>query len=301
MPKYFILLLSTILSFSCTRDVEAPTQTLPGKHDYIFLGHTYRWGQSDPPNVDKRIEQLDYSKYDGIWLGGDIVHTILHANTLDYLDNIFDIDHEDTHWSLGNHEVRDGNLELIKSKTNKDDFYITTKNNISILVLNTPTLSDTYIDDCNAQTAQFALINNVLDTLSISDHLVILSHYAMWGDVESGANSVGTIANSDQRWNDFLCDERTRFHEVVYPKLVNIKNQGIDVFIVAGDGGQKSKGNSYISEDGIHLIVSGINNSISIEDAERLNFNTNPDSVLIFHQDMNIGTLVYEFVQLNEL
>ena len=38
---------------------------------YLFVGHCYQRG-TDGSKVDYRIEQLDKTGYEGIWLGGDV-------------------------------------------------------------------------------------------------------------------------------------------------------------------------------------------------------------------------------------
>ena len=38
---------------------------------YIFIGHCYQ-ANTDGSKVDYRIENFDFSDYDGVWLGGDV-------------------------------------------------------------------------------------------------------------------------------------------------------------------------------------------------------------------------------------
>ena len=63
MPKIVHFSLLVYLFYSCT-----PPQETEKK--YLFLGHPYDWG--DETKIDERLERLDWSAYEQIWLGGDV-------------------------------------------------------------------------------------------------------------------------------------------------------------------------------------------------------------------------------------
>ena len=85
--------------------------------EYIYLGHINEKHNA----VDRRIEQADLSKYDQIWLGGDLCsETTREESTLDYVDSLFNLSSKNTHWSVGNHDVRNGNTEWITARTGRD-------------------------------------------------------------------------------------------------------------------------------------------------------------------------------------
>ena len=42
-------------------------------------------------------------------------------STLDYLDSIFDLSSDKTHWALGNHDLVEGNINYITAKTKRKD------------------------------------------------------------------------------------------------------------------------------------------------------------------------------------
>lgn len=66
--------------------------------------------------MDPRIENIDLSKFDMIWLGGDLMqNTSADDTTMNYVENIFHVSHENTLWALGNHDYIDP--ELISSYT----------------------------------------------------------------------------------------------------------------------------------------------------------------------------------------
>jgi len=49
---------------------------------YIFIGHCYQ-AQTAGDKVDYRIEQFDFSDFNGIWLGGDVcVEAMLDYSTV---------------------------------------------------------------------------------------------------------------------------------------------------------------------------------------------------------------------------
>ena len=50
---------------------------------YLFLGHIYQFYTAGD-KVDERIEQMDLSGYDGIWLGGDVCsESLINYSTLE--------------------------------------------------------------------------------------------------------------------------------------------------------------------------------------------------------------------------
>ena len=293
----------------CVASCDDDNEVLPTSSDeyntYIFLGHTYHWIPPCGCTVDDRLERVDYNKYDGIWLGGDVCRETTHdESTVEYLDSLFQISSPSTLWAAGNHDLRNGNWQFITDKTQRETFYTWHNEGITFVVLNTVLGHHAFASpECESRREQFDMFEDVLDTIENSKNLVILSHEVIWGWVEKDEMESFPNANADKSgWYSFLCDTLLKFESHFYPKLVDVKNRGIDVMFISGDGGQYSKKYEYTTKEDIHFLISGINNtadSIAWPPAAAHNFN--PDTVLIINHDLLTHELSWSWVELNEL
>ncbi len=301
----FCLGLSIICFFSsCKKD--QPEGPNLNANTFIFLGHTYDWNDLAGTTVDPRIEQLPLSDYKGIMLGGDICAAVTRRQeTIYHIDYLFDLKDHLTFYTLGNHDTSHGNLHYITDATQRPDFYTYYHDETLFMVLN---CSYDYVDSlknkCDRMQAQLDMIQQTLDTLT-APNLFILTHQVIWGICEPDMRSTEN-ANAEVGYYRFLCNGgfSTRFDVAIYPYLKTLRSQGTDVFVVSGDGGQRSKKYHYESPDGINFFISGINNSLKPENTplsliDDINFN--PDSVLLFHQDEFDHSFEWEFVELNGL
>ena len=264
---------------------------------YIFLGHTYQWG-AKIFRVDQRIEEMDRTQFDRIWLGGDILpEASLHKDRLMYLDTLFDLSKPGNHWALGNHDIRPGNLEWIEELTGRPTFYSHYQEGIVSVVLDLsipPT-------DCERIDAQYEMVKNICDTISSSSHLIFLMHHGIWYDVPGLPQSIGRYAHSKLTvWqaNCFMKD--ATFAAVMYPMLIEVHKRGIMVLNILGDAGDGSKEFYKESDDGIHFFSSGINNSKYRKDPEKL-AKQKKDKVLIFEHYPEERKLTWKFHELNDL
>ncbi len=235
--------------WSCRKDkiepeVEAVFNT------YLHLSHT-RTGTN--PKIDSIAERINYSKYDMLWLGGDLAYlTSKNEATIQYVDSIFGLSKLTTLWALGNHDY--SNLNRIEDYTNRKPYYAYHQNGITFLVLDTQENASQVLGD------QKVFVDQVLDTISCTtSHLVVLHHKLIWmyGDSylegESDVISNGPIGTCD------YCINPNNFYADIYPKLVKIKAQNTDVICIGGDIGKKAKSFSYQTEAGISFLASGIN------------------------------------------
>ena len=86
--------------------------------------------------MDSVVERVDFSKFDMLWLGGDLTkHTSQDDYTMSYVDSIFDIGNINTLWALGNHDYSD--LNRIQNYTKRPPFYSFFKDGLTIIVLDT--------------------------------------------------------------------------------------------------------------------------------------------------------------------
>jgi len=233
---------------------------------YLFLGHTYQWYTTD--RIDTRLEKLDLSCYDQVWLGGDMTaETTREPGTIAYLDSIFDLKNLETYWTVGNHDIRNGNVDWITDATGRPTYYAHyNKRGFTVIVFNT-LLYQIYEDDsatmCVESQKQLELVQRVCDTISESSQLIILMHHVIWNRIDLNAWRYGNHGFPEWR---VVCDTGAVFMEAIYPMLRDLQERGIQVFCIAGDGGlrdspQSVKFGLHVTQHGVTLMASGINNS----------------------------------------
>jgi len=234
---------------------------------YLFIGHSYRW--HTPGNkIDQRLEQMDLSCFDQVWLGGDMCsETTKEHTTLEYLDSIFDLGKPTTYWAVGNHDVRNGNLEWISEFTNRKTFYAHYNNGFTTVVLNTnfDRIREFGQEEYyNKSKEQYTFLKSVLDTIVSSSHLILLMHNVLWS--KEIDEKYWVYANEFKRDWRFFNDSNATFAKVAYPELVKIQKKGIKIICIAGDAGIRDWGankkyGQYKSPEGVQFLASGINNS----------------------------------------
>lgn len=159
----FLFLMISTLS-SCIEDTDAIVFD-PNPDDrnnteeiknYLHLSHTR---ETVNPNLIQDVENLDFDKYDMLWLGGDIAYqSSLDNDVMSRIDSILDVGNPNTLWALGNHDYND--LNRITAFTNRSPYYTYHKNGITFIVL------DTQDSLSNIVGEQKALFNRVIDTPS---------------------------------------------------------------------------------------------------------------------------------------
>lgn len=295
----FIIIVSAMLTCNTKSN-----NTQKNIKEYIFLSHIYDWRHYDAGNrVDSRIEKLDLSKYDHIWLGGDICsETTLDHKTLAYLDSLFDLGSPNTHWALGNHDVRNRNLQYITGYTHHKTFYTHHTNGITLVILNTnfnhPQSNNTK-DECDKIDEQYNLIKSITDTINHSSHLIFLLHHSIWSNIDSSIKA-WDFNGSYPDWI-ISCKQKSNFKKVVYPLLKKVRKRGVQVILITGDLGARSKKFQFKSKEGIYFLGSGINNSCQKEWAPAFVKDFSPDKILILKHNINKRTLSWDFYDLDSL
>ena len=287
--------------FSCKKNLNENIK------EYLFLGHTYQWGVKENNRIDYRFDGFDFGKYDQIWLGGDMA---ARANeklaTLNYLDSIFDLSASTTHWALGNHDVKHGPLSQIESITGRKNYYTSTFDGISLVILNTNEyhhpLYTPKPDECDMLEGQLRMLENIVDTIQQVSHLVVLHHHALLTNEMTGdtlkMNMIFNLYNEDVRVD---CANKFTFENKIYPLLEKIQAKGIQVVLVSGDLGQRSKSFEYKTKEGIWFLGSGINNSAVDNYLPEYVTDTSPDKILVFEHDIKQKSLTWKFVLFDDL
>lgn len=270
-----------ILFFSCSKNqiLDEVIDEAPLISNYLHLSHTRT---NTNPAIDSIVERLDYTKFDMLWLGGDLAQlTSINDETMMHVDSIFNVGDDNTLWSLGNHDTSD--LERVEQYTNRPSYYATHKNKITFIILNT----QDSVSSILAEQKEFTF--SVLDTIQKSTHLVVLHHKLVW----MYNNKVLEPQISDIS-NGGLCDETycinpNNFNTEIYPRLIEIKERGIEVLCIAGDIGFKAKEFEHVTPEGIHFLASGIRS------------NTAGNKALVFNHDRTNDSLSWRFTDLLDL
>ena len=269
-----LFIFSIILLISCNKD-----RTIGPHKCYLHLSHTRNNSNLFLNDISKII---DFNRFDMLWLGGDLAPSTSSNNmTMDMINNIYNIEDRNTLWSLGNHDYSD--VERIENYTKRPPFYASYQNRITFIVL------DTQDSLSNIVNHQKDFLFEVLDTIQQSKHLIILHHKLIWMYNHDVLESqISSISNADLG-NCFNCINPNNFYPDIYPKLVNIKNRGIQVYCIGGDIGYQSKEFEYLTNEGIYFLASGINSKVD-----------NNKAILFYHELQN-NNLTWSFELLEDL
>ena len=243
-----ILILLIIIISSCKKNMTVPPDNPPIIKNYLHISHTRT---KTNPKMDSVIESINYKKFDMLWLGGDLTyHTSFDDETMFHVDSIFDVGNVNTLWSIGNHDYT--NIDRIQSYTRRPLYYSYYKNRITFIIL------DTQDSLSNIIGSQKEFFNSVVDTIQKSSYLIILHHKLIWmydnPDLEP---QISSVANGGFG-NHFYSINPNNFYTDIYPKLLEVKERGVEVICIAGDIGVKVKEFEYLTDEGIYFLASGI-------------------------------------------
>jgi predicted MPP superfamily phosphohydrolase len=136
------------------------------------------------------VERIDYSAFDLLLLGGDYTWQGTGARqTVAYLDTVFNLSAASTLAALGNHDT--SNKSYFTDETGRPAYYAFKTNGITFVVL------DTTDDSQNILGGELQMLQDTINTLSNSTHLVVVHHHTIWlADYPPLAHLKGT---SDRR------------------------------------------------------------------------------------------------------
>jgi len=101
-------------------------------------------------------------------------------------------------------------------------------------------------------------------------------------------------------WDANCFSPTPSYLETIYPMLKTVHERGVEVVNVIGDAGFNSKGMEMVSEDGIHYVSSGIDNSRFAHDSLALT-GAAKDRVLLFEHWPERRELNWNFHDLDSL
>lgn len=232
--------------------------------------------------MDQVTENLDYSLYDMLWLGGDLaLATSADDLTMQHVDSIFELGTETTLWALGNHDYTD--LDRVQGFTGRPPYYAYHRNNITFLVL------DTQDSLSNITGQQKELFFKVADTIAESSHLILLHHKLIWMYNDPYLHSQMSYIPNGGYGDCFYCINPNNFYSEIYPELLEVEAKGVEVICIAGDIGFRRNEFEYLTPEGIQYLASGIEAGASNNQA------------LLLNHDPGGGLLSWEFVLLSDL
>lgn len=276
------LLLLALTSCDPIKMIDDPVDPTPALQDSLQFLHVAHTRMNSNGEFNEPLTQVDFSKYDVLLLGGDLAsNTSIDSRPMDSLDHVFDFASENTLWALGNHDYDD--LDLVKEYTGRPPFYTYTKEKVTFLVLDTQDSMSNFVGE------QLEMIKNVVDTLSYSTHLVLLHHKLIWMYGNAELESEISMVSNGQAGECFWCINPNNFYPDVYPLLLDVEEQGIEVLCIGGDLGFYSKTFQYETPEGIDFLGAGMN----LGDEE------NP--VLLLKYDFTTSQLDWMFQLLRDL
>lgn len=250
---------------------------------FIHVAHT-RQTDTIIQKVDPRIEKINYDFYDMTLLGGDLTEeTSKSYETLEYLEGVFDLDHPNTLWALGNHD--NANIEDVKKATQRPITYTYHKEGITFVVLDTQEKNDW---KCTITGDQLTMLQQVMDTISTSSHLVVMTHKLVW----LMHNPEFTEHQGTGRY-DWSCNYTilmNNWNKDILPRLKEVQRRGVQVLCLAGDIGNNVRTFHEKTADNIHYLASGI---CIVKDREH------ESNILLFKHDLLTKELFWRFAHLD--
>lgn len=261
---------------SCDQEDTFPPAYQVNTRTYLHLAHPRT---ATNGSIASRLDEVDYSAFDMLWLGGDLQYgTSQDDATMDYVDALFDIGSPQTLMALGNHEY--ASLPRISAYTHRPAYYTHHENGITFVVLDTQDSLSNIVGD------QKLMLDRVLDTLQNSTHLVLLHHKLIWMPDNPNLEPLIPEVSNIGIANDFNSLNRNNFYPDFFSRLAEIQLRGIPVLCIGGDMGNHAKSFAYRTSEGVHFLGSGISNQAPEEE----------NKVIVFTHDLNRKTLTWEFV-----
>ncbi|MCH7534217.1 MAG: hypothetical protein IH948_00435 [Bacteroidetes bacterium] len=297
MFRRYFLFIGVVIVITLTSGLEKSglvnTKSVGDTLQYFFVGHPYRANAANN-KVDVRIEALNYGKYDRIWLGGDVCsEAMLEYSTVEYIDSIFDLSLPSTQYALGNHDIRNGNMEYYREFTGRESYNVFSARGAVTICMNSQ-LNPSLCEELNNQ---FDMIKNVCDTISPNSFLFLIMHSNLFYQLPISKPNNYFHANY-QYWNANCSSSDATFANAIYPLLLIAKSKGVTVYCIMGDSGSLNKAYYEPSIDSVHFFASGIYNSKYTDSLEIL---AKPDKVLIFEHIPAANKMSWRFHDLDSL
>lgn len=263
MQKVCLVVIFLVVIISC-RKVDANITA-----SYIYLSHT-RTASND--SIYKALYSVDFAKYDMTLLGGDLAMNSFATNmVISHLDGIFDLKNPNTLWSVGNHDKT--SAKYFHTLTGKSKYHLYQRDDITFITLDSQDSLSSIVG------SQKDFLFTALDTISTSS-VVLMSHKLIFmNDHPILDSKIHKVCNAN-KGDCYHCHNPNNFQDEVYPKLLELRNKGVQVIWVGGDLGYKKTSFEFIDEEGVVFLGNGL--WYKNEDNKALVFSKKPNEPLTY-------------------
>ena len=132
---------------------------------------------------------------------------------------------------------------------------------------------DTQLDSSKVSGDQLSFFKAVTDTMKTCSNLIVLSHKLIW---MRGNDELEPLIDSVSNGHYGACDyciQSNNFYSDIYPSLIKLRNNKVNVFCVAGDLGFKVTQFEHVTDDGVVFLATGM--SSGLESNSYLEFSNN--------------------------
>ena len=241
MRKGLLLIGFVLFLFSCKQaSIDTPSS-------YIYVSHT-RLKTND--SVYHKVYDIDFSTYDMTLLGGDLSVNSFSGKTItSHLDHIFDFKSPTTLWSVGNHDTTSD--EKFYNTTGKKKYHAYQKDDVTFITLNSQDSLSSIVGK------QKEFLFSVLDTIQTRSVLLMSHKLIFMNDHPVLDAMIPKVCNAN-KGDCYYCHNDNNFYEEIYPKLLEVKNRGVQVVWIGGDLGYKTSEFEYVDDQGIVFLGNGL-------------------------------------------
>jgi len=214
--------------------------------EYIYISHTRT---DNNTSIFSKVYDLDFTPFDLKILGGDLaLDSFSNETIIGLLDDAFDLTNEKTRLSLGNHDQATD--QYFKAITNKNKYNLYQQDDVSFITL------DTERSFGSIQGNQKIFFDTVMDTIT-TKNIIILSHKLIYMIDHPIMDDLISDVSNGPKGNCSYCLGPNNFQEYVYPKLIEARGNGHEIFWIAGDLGKKESSFEYRDGLGIQFLGNG--------------------------------------------
>lgn len=231
-----------------------PKKPVNNSHEKVlFISHTRICDSEDPRKLNENVVSLDYSKFDLVIHGGDVLcQTSIDDEKFGLADSVFGFSSKNTLWVKGNHD--DDNLSrLAHMNTGGKPYKLRKHGDCLFLVL------DYFMTENHFNSDKYLELLKTLDSTETSN-LIVLTHYLYWLDGHEEMNGLDTLISNVKICEDFeWCLKPNDFMRVVYPELCRLQKEGVNVYCIAGDMGVNRQTFHFKDQHQITFLGNGLN------------------------------------------
>lgn len=244
---------------------------------FIYVSHP-RLQSND--SIYRPVYEIDFDKFDMTLLGGDLALSSFTNDTItSHLDSIFNFKSPNVLWSVGNHDY--SSSAKWENTTQKKKYHAASSNDVTFITLDSQDSLSSIIGD------QKDFLFTTLDSINKSSVIIMTHKLIYMNDHPVMDAMIATTCNAN-KGDCYHCHNDNNFYDVVYPKLLEVQNRGIQIIWVGGDLGYKTSEFEFIDERGIIFLGNG------------LWYPKNWNKVLIFTKEDRLP-VNYEFVSLDSI